>query len=129
MAKSLRAKLKKLNFEGKITDKELNELLTKLEGHDKEITTRYFDAYQLTEKLMREAITDRADLLRLLTYFPTADVTEIKHGYWLTEIERNGETIYLCSECDEIWVLNDGTPKDNNMNYCPNCGAKMDMEV
>ena len=37
MANSLRAKLKKLNYEGKITDEELNELLDKLDGHDREL--------------------------------------------------------------------------------------------
>ena len=26
----------------------------------------------------------------------------------------------------EKWTLNDGTPKRNNMHYCPNCGAKLE---
>ncbi len=31
-----------------------------------------------------------------------------------------------CSECKEWWVLTDGTPKDNFMNYCPKCGSKIE---
>lgn len=33
---------------------------------------------------------------------------------------------YECSECGVVWDLDDGTPKDNEMYYCPKCGAKMD---
>ena len=37
MANSLRSRLKKLNYQGKITVEELNELLEKLDGHDREL--------------------------------------------------------------------------------------------
>lgn len=30
-----------------------------------------------------------------------------------------------CSECGEVWMLNADSPKENNMNYCPNCGKKI----
>ena len=29
------------------------------------------------------------------------------------------------SECGLTWELIDGTPKENNMNYCPNCGKQL----
>lgn len=41
MPNSLRAKLKKLNYDGKISENELNDLLSKLYGHDKEIKRQY----------------------------------------------------------------------------------------
>ena len=47
---------------------------------------------------------------------PTADVVEVKHGYW---IDLNISE-WQCSECNyrvERW---------NNTPYCPNCNAKMD---
>lgn len=27
--------------------------------------------------------------------------------------------------CGVQWCLNEGTPKDNEMNYCPECGKKI----
>ena len=32
------------------------------------------------------------------------------------------------TQCGEEWCLEDGKPKDNNMNFRPRCGAKMDAE-
>lgn len=49
-----------------------------------------------------------------------------KRGEW-TEIEDyNGDFHYQCSVCGEEWYFIDGTPADNNANYCPRCGAKME---
>ena len=33
--------------------------------------------------------------------------------------------IWSCSECDEPFILMDGTPIENKYYYCPQCGAKM----
>ena len=35
------------------------------------------------------------------------------------------EVKFECSECGVDWVLDEGTPFDNEMYYCPRCGAKM----
>ena len=32
---------------------------------------------------------------------------------------------YACSECGNIWWLDEGTPRDNEMHYCPKCGSRM----
>lgn len=40
MPNSLKTKLKKLGYEDKITEEELNELLNKLDGHDRELTNQ-----------------------------------------------------------------------------------------
>lgn len=47
---------------------------------------------------------------------------ERKKGQWE---DFDYDNSYLCTSCGEIWTLNDGTPEENNMNYCPNCGADM----
>ena len=48
---------------------------------------------------------------------PPADVAPVRHGKWLHR--KNG--VAYCSEC-EVDTVEDET------NYCPNCGAKMDLE-
>ena len=48
---------------------------------------------------------------------------EPKHGLWIKDDIKLGDdyaAVLVCSECDKI---NWGMVK---LNYCPNCGAKMD---
>lgn len=33
--------------------------------------------------------------------------------------------VYECSSCKEDWCYEDGTPQDNEYNFCPKCGAKI----
>jgi DNA-directed RNA polymerase subunit RPC12/RpoP len=51
----------------------------------------------------------------------------VKCGKWeeITDYSGWGDTHYRCSVCGEEWYLEDGTPKQNNMNFCPKCGADM----
>ena len=51
--------------------------------------------------------------------------SEPKRGRWVEEEDVFGDTTYVCSVCGEPWTLIEGTPAENNMYYCPNCGAKM----
>ena len=55
---------------------------------------------------------------------PSAE-PERKTGRWLYKPNEYDDDTYECSQCGEPWTLIDGTPKENNMNYCPNCGAEM----
>ena len=48
---------------------------------------------------------------------PTVDAVEVVHGRWE---EYQVPHIMCCSECD--WA----TGVQDDFNYCPNCGAKMD---
>lgn len=48
------------------------------------------------------------------------------HGRWEEVDDGWGEWYYRCSACGCEWFLEDGTPAENGMNYCPRCGAKMD---
>jgi hypothetical protein len=47
----------------------------------------------------------------------------VKHGWWILQNSGNG----TCSVCGRttvaVWDC------DRALNYCPNCGAKMDLEV
>ena len=46
-------------------------------------------------------------------------------GEWTTHEGYDGDEYYECSVCKDAFVLMEGTPKDNNYNFCPNCGADM----
>lgn len=47
----------------------------------------------------------------------------VVHGRW----KQVDETKCRCSNCDIIALI--GLYPHGDMNYCPNCGAKMDKEV
>lgn len=50
-------------------------------------------------------------------------LTVEKRGRW---IPWDGvEVTYKCSICGADWDCLEGTPMDNEMYYCPNCGARM----
>ena len=60
--------------------------------------------------------------LRAIRELPAADFAEVVHGRWIwnEEGEIDWEQFYRCSNCGdkEYW----------ESNFCPNCGAKMDLE-
>lgn len=55
--------------------------------------------------------------------FPAADVEPVRHGRWVPKekmIKCPGARNYICSRCGhEPLEIGD---------YCPNCGAKMDLK-
>ena len=59
--------------------------------------------------------------------FPAIDAEPVRHGEWiLNPCNLYNDATWVCSVCGNEWVLIDGTPLDNQMNYCPKCGARMD---
>ena len=60
------------------------------------------------------------------TINPAADVEVVKHGRWVQQRITSVDSIEIsrCSLCDypvsTMW---------RRTSYCPNCGAKMDLEV
>lgn len=59
---------------------------------------------------------------------PAVDAEPVRHGRWVEKEVYDGDVYYDCSACGESWVLLDGNPADNGMDYCPHCGARMGME-
>lgn len=60
---------------------------------------------------------------------PAEDVAPVIHAHW-KEFEDYSGTVYPeCSRCGLVWWLEEGTAEDNEMYYCPKCGAKMDEEA
>lgn len=65
----------------------------------------------------------------MISKLPPANATVIKHGKWLDmgEEDLSYENVYACSVCNNWFYLSEGTPENNDYNYCPNCGARMDV--
>ena len=51
-----------------------------------------------------------------------ADVAPVRHGYWVKE-KRDVLIHWHCSACKECYFL-----EEPNAEYCPHCGAKMDLK-
>ena len=63
-----------------------------------------------------ECIVDEID------NFPAADVAPVRRGHWIKRGYACGEAEFECSHCHEIeW-------RANETDYCPNCGAKMEVD-
>lgn len=57
---------------------------------------------------------------------PAADVAPVRHGRWVHEHISEGYAWVICSECEAVIhkiLIN------KRLNYCPNCGARMDGGV
>lgn len=62
-------------------------------------------------------------IIKALKEAPAADVAPVVHGEW------NEDKYPFCNVCMECGLVIDRTCIKNNsgkLNYCPNCGAKMD---
>ena len=51
----------------------------------------------------------------------------VRHGYWFKPDDGDVLTACICSNCD--WHGNIMEDDVMGMNYCPNCGARMDGEM
>ena len=68
------------------------------------------------EGTLIEAYSAIDDLMEI----PPADVAPVRHGRW---VKRGCK--WQCTHCKVLMSI-DGTPKENLLNYCPNCGCLMD---
>ena len=70
-----------------------------------------------------------ADKIRAI---PSADVAPVRHGWWekAQDMRRMDGNIYdyRCSLCDSLAEKGVYNNYDRLTNYCPSCGAKMDLE-
>lgn len=61
----------------------------------------------------------KKSVIEALDLSPTVDAVPVLHGRWIRQ--DNTYTRYMCSECES-------TNHDGHEKFCPNCGAKMDLE-
>ena len=76
-----------------------------------------------------KADVDLREMLDEIEDIPAVDATPVVHGRWVHTTKEDddwGGTFhrFTCSACD--WSMGDNP--DGWGNYCPNCGAKMDLE-
>lgn len=55
---------------------------------------------------------ERTTMMHMIFDAPAADVAQVRHGRWLKH------ACYVCSVC--------GVANNDEYDFCPNCGAKMD---
>lgn len=94
--------------------------------------TRLIDADALISSVLKKAIDDaflngNTDMHRLLiqviAHQPTIDAEPVRYGKWIGYVGTIGNE---CSVCGKWIDVLQGTAE---MNYCPNCGARMDEDV
>lgn len=62
----------------------------------------------------------REDAADCIHYMDASDVAPVRHGRWINHTMIDGHIHAECSECHKVRIID---------NFCPNCGAKMDLEV
>lgn len=75
------------------------------------------------------------ELIEKLEAIPAADVEPVRHGRWECVYDYyTGGTDITCSHCKNTRTVNGCFVSTNGKScyfeddYCPNCGAKMDLE-
>lgn len=82
-------------------------------NEDKDVMADYGEEYGTEWGFSEEKI------IGVIMKVSSTDVAPVVHGKWLY-VETDDEHFFLCSICNnkEYW----------ESNYCPECGAKMDLE-
>ena len=79
------------------------------------------------------ALYKASSIYAVIDNAPAADVSQVRHGHWVSLTECANEGVY-CSICkkkvwksDYAWCSKRSRNKLRS-NYCTNCGAAMDLE-
>lgn len=81
---------------------------------------RYKSASGPYRKIYRGFVDDVADA-------PTVDVAPVVHGRWIYDGGNEYADHYHCDKCGTEIDLCNEVYTEPKPNYCPNCGAKMDL--
>ena len=99
----------------------------------------------IDEYISKSAVLDTLDRANLMWYFetegdyqellkdikriPVADVQPLKHGQWVCEFYNDVFDVYQadCSVCKRE-STNKYDKVSESYEYCPHCGAKMDLK-
>ncbi len=96
----------------------LEDAIARIVDTPSDVATMAFEGYYGFIKNPGDVLVDRQhEIIDLLEAVYTVDAVEVVHGRWIVE----NEVSVRCSEC----CFNRASIK-MPLNYCPNCGAKMD---
>ena len=76
---------------------------------------RHIGEYEIDDGVYSDGVENQC-----LAFKNKADFVEVKHGEWVKE----GCGLLVCNKC-KFEYAHAGMP-DEGLNYCPNCGVKMD---
>lgn len=83
----------------------------------------WFSEYLYTNQSVQPSV-----LLHDLKTLPAADVAPVVHGKWADKpTGRYGQMQSWCSACGKHSGIG-GIKSNQHKPFCPNCGAKMDLE-
>lgn len=107
---------------------EKNALYKKIAELEKLARDRYLDVQSNSPAYTRYmAQLDELIRLKHMVYdFPSADVAPVKHGKWVYDPETVNTLSRTKCNCCGWWSLD--LSIRGVYHYCPNCGAKMDLE-
>lgn len=75
------------------------------------------------------ALYRATDIFRIVDELEPKEVERVVHAHWNEFSDYTGTCYAECSRCGLLWWIDEGTAEENEMFYCPKCGAKMDEEV
>ena len=82
---------------------------------------RLIDADALIEEALTEGAYGYVDTKQIADA-PTVDASPVRHGQWETNSDKPDTLICSVCKCGfDMW-------KHDPHNFCPNCGARMQME-
>jgi acetyl-CoA carboxylase beta subunit len=84
---------------------------------------KYIDVAALIDTLNKEKVPFNDDVNYFILNAPAADVAEVRHGRMVIEPDA---TVMHCNVCG--WAYQYYAGLEEEWNYCPNCGSRMDME-
>lgn len=90
-------------------------------GVEKLLDTNVLRASQTASNIYDQILYD-------IEHFPRVDVVPTAHGRWIKAHWRNSVSCANCSICGFEAYHYDFQGVQKTYNYCPNCGAKMDLE-
>ena len=83
-----------------------------------------------TEKEVRRAMLEAEKGNPICDHFKDRSrFVELKSAEWIEDEDMYGDPIFRCSNCEARFVLEEGTPEDNDYCYCPTCGAKIQEQA
>lgn len=95
---------------------------------------RLIDAYALKKRCVKVMFRDMPECGEFyavgtgdIDIMPNIDPESLRPtAHWENEDDYYGDSIvWLCSACKDRFILEDGTPEENNYKYCPSYGARM----